>query len=113
MHGPAIELRRTTLRAGIAALDGRTSEALALYREAREGWRDLPVPWEEALIGIDMATLLDPHEPEVQAAAARSREILTRLRARPFMDRLEAALARDTTTTPAARPAESVDRTAV
>jgi hypothetical protein len=39
-----------------------------------------------------MATLLDPREPEVQAAATRSREILTRLRARPFLERLEAAL---------------------
>ena len=93
VHGPAAELRRTAIRAGIAALDGRTGEAIAQYRTAREGWRDLGVPWEEALLGIDMATLLDPREPEVVAAAARSREILTGLRARPFLDRLEAALA--------------------
>ena len=84
----------TTIRAGIAALDGRTGEAIALFRVAREGWRDIGLPWEEALVGIDMATLLDAREPEVVAAAARSREILTGLRARPFLDRLEAALAR-------------------
>src|SRR6478735_406866 len=50
------------------------------------------LPWEEALLGIDMATLLDAGEPEVVAAAARSREILTGLSARPFLDRLDAAL---------------------
>ncbi len=116
VHGPAAELRRTAIRAGIAALDGRTGEAVARYRTAREGWRDLGVPWEEALLGIDMATLLDPREPEVVAAAARSREILTGLRARPFLDRLEAALAagRDPASgagTP--RPSEAADRTAV
>jgi class 3 adenylate cyclase len=99
MHGPAIELRRATIRAGIAALEGRTAESIALYRQARDGWRDLGVPWEEALTGIDMATLLDPREAEVQAAATRSREILTSLRAQPFLERLEAALV------PADRPA--------
>jgi hypothetical protein len=116
VHGPAAELRRTTIRAGIAALDGRTGEAIAQYRTAREGWRDIGVVWEEALVGIDMATLLDPREPEVVAAAARSREILTGLRARPFLDRLEAGLARSGEPASAAattRPAEAADRTAV
>ena len=42
-----------------------------------------------------MATLLDPANPEVRAAAERSREILVRLGATPFVERLEAALARD------------------
>ena len=86
-------LRRTTVQAGIAALDGRESEAVTLFRVAREGFHDIGLPWEEALVGIDMATLLDTREPEVVAAAERSREILTELRARPFLDRLEAALA--------------------
>jgi hypothetical protein len=113
MHGPAIELRRATIRAGIAALDGRTAEAIALYRVAREGFRDLPVLWDEALIGIDMALLLDPRELDVQAAAARSREILTRLGARPFLDRLEAALAAEEPESPSRRPIEAGDRSAV
>jgi hypothetical protein len=41
-----------------------------------------------------MATLLDPSEPEVQAAAEAAREILVRLRAAPFIARLDAAMAR-------------------
>jgi hypothetical protein len=116
VHGPAAELRRTAIRAGIAALDGRTADAIAQYRSAREGWRDLGVLWEEALLGIDMATLLDSREPEVVAAAARSREILTGLSARPFLDRLEAALAAGREPASVAgtpRPTEAADRTAV
>jgi hypothetical protein len=115
MRGPAIELRRTTIRAGITALEGRTAESIALYREARDGWRDVAVPWEEALTGIDMATVLDSLEPEVQTAAARSREILTNLRAAPFLQRLEASLARvpGTGGRVVRREAETRDRTAV
>jgi hypothetical protein len=40
-----------------------------------------------------MATVLDPSEPDVRAAAESAREILTRLGARPFLERLDAALA--------------------
>ena len=46
---------------------------------------------------IEMATRLDPELPEVRAAAEAGREILTGLRARPFLDRLEAAMARTST----------------
>ena len=83
------------------------------FRVVREGFRDIGLPWEEALLGIDMATLLDAREPEVVAAAARSREILTGLGARPFLDRLEAALGREAVATPARRGSETGDRTAV
>ena len=82
---------------------------------AREGFRDIGLPWEEALLGIDMATLLDAREPDVVAAATRSREILTGLRARPFLDRLDAALGEVPTraTAPATHALETADRTLV
>ncbi|MEP7378045.1 MAG: hypothetical protein ABI725_00625, partial [Chloroflexota bacterium] len=48
---------------------------------------------DEALTGVDMALLLDPSEPEVAAAIGASREILERLGAKPYLDRLEAAAA--------------------
>ena len=41
-----------------------------------------------------MATLLDPSDPEVLAAAERSREILVRLELAPFIERLDAAIMR-------------------
>jgi len=88
---PATE--RRCIRAGILALDGRTDEALATYREVLRTWRDLGCAWDEALTAIDMATLVDPSEAEVRAAAERGREILVGLRARPFLERLEAAMA--------------------
>jgi len=92
VHGPAIEADRQTVSAGIAALEGRGAEALALYREALRDWRDLGLAWDEALCGLDMALLLDPAEPEVRAAAEATRETLVGLGAKPFIDRLDAAL---------------------
>jgi len=93
-HGPAIEAERATIRAGLRALEGRAADALTLYREALRTWRDVGLAWDEALCGLDMALLLDPAEPEVQAAAATAREILVRLDAAPFIARLDAALVR-------------------
>ena len=82
------------MRAGIAALDGRPADAMPLYREALRAYRTLGLAWDEALCGMDMAILLDPTEPEVQAAAGAARETLVRLEAAPFIARLDAALAR-------------------
>ncbi len=111
VHGGVVEVRRMTIRAGLAALEGRTADALPLYREALRGWRDLGLPWDEALTGIDMATLLEPSEPEVRTTAESAREILIRLGAKPFLQRLDAAMARSTSaaspTTGATEPTES------
>jgi hypothetical protein len=87
-------MNRRTIRAGLAALEGRPGDALAAFREALAGWRDLGSPWREALTAITMATLLEPTDPEVRAAAEAAREILVRLGAAPFIARLDAALAR-------------------
>ena len=92
-RGRAIDAARTTIRAGLAALDGHPHDALTRYREALRVWRDLGLVWDEALCAIEMASLLDPGEPEVRLAAERAFEILTRLEAKPFLERLEAAMA--------------------
>ena len=60
VHGPAADIDRMVLSAGIAALDGRSIDALALYRDALRGWRSLGLVWDEAVTGLEMATLLDP-----------------------------------------------------
>ncbi len=105
VHGPVVEIHRATLRAGLAAMDGRAAEATGLYREALRGLRDLGLPWDEALTAIDMASVLDPADPEVKSAADAARQILERLGARPFVARLDAALARTSTAgADAARP---------
>jgi hypothetical protein len=61
---------------------------------AMNRWRDLRMVVDESLCVIDMATLLDPAEPDVRAAADAAREILVRLRAKPVLERLDAAMAR-------------------
>jgi class 3 adenylate cyclase/tetratricopeptide (TPR) repeat protein len=93
-RGRGVALERLTIGAGIAALEGRESDALAMYREALRGWEELGVPWDRALCTIDMVTLLDPSQPEVAAAAASAMKTLDELGARPFLERLRAALTR-------------------
>ena len=97
-RAPAVEARTATIRAGLAASEGRRAEALGLYRDALRRWQDLGMVWDEVLTSIDMATLLDPAEPEVRAAAASAREVLTRLGAKPFLARLDAAMERQAST---------------
>jgi len=94
LHGPAIDARRASIRAGLAALDGRPSDALALYRDALRRFRDSGMPLDEAFTAIEMATLLDPAEREVRGAADAAREILIRLGATPFLARLDEAVSR-------------------
>ena len=108
VHGPVVEVRRTNMRAAIAALEGHMHEALTLYLEAFAGWGNLKVLWEQALTGIDMATVLDPAEPEVAAAIKTSRETLTRLDAKPYLERLDRTLAKRDAPTPVkpGRPVE-------
>jgi tetratricopeptide (TPR) repeat protein len=108
VHGPVVEARRQNVRAGLAALRGNKREALTLYKEALATWRDLKVTWEEALTGLDMATILDSSDADVQAAVRSTREIFSRLGAKPYLERLETVAAR-AAPTPAnrARPVEA------
>ena len=94
VHGPIAELRRATLRAAIAALEGQSVEATSEYVAVIRAWHDLGARWDEALTTIDMATVLDPSLPEVRSAAALARELLARLGARPYLERLDAAMSR-------------------
>jgi len=107
IRGQAIELDRVTLRAGVAALEGRRGDAVAGYREALRGWRNLGLAFDEALAALDMAILLAPTEREMAeapAAVATARETFTRLGAKPFLARLESAGASSAVTADQAVP---------
>lgn len=91
--GPIAEGRRHVIEAGIVALEGRPAEALPLYREGLRKFQIAKAVWDEVLTGLTMAQLLDPAEPEIAAVIASTREILERLRAKPFLERLDAAAA--------------------
>ena len=93
-RGVAIDTERIAIRAGISALAGDAGDAMGLYRDALRRWRGAGLVWDEALCAIDMATVLDPSEPEVRAAAEAAHEILVRLAAAPFVARLDSALLR-------------------
>ena len=85
MHSPLFEADRLTMQAGVAALHGRTREAVTLYRSAIDAWRDLGTAWDEALCELQMVRTLDPEQPEVATAAESARVILTRLGARTWL----------------------------
>jgi hypothetical protein len=107
-RGRAARVSRVTFQAGIAALEGRTSEAVAMYRDAIRGWQELGLPWDEALAGIDMAFTLGPGEPAVKAAATTTRTILEGLGAQAMLARLDGALSeRRARREPAARASET------
>jgi class 3 adenylate cyclase len=95
-YGPVHEARYANMQAGLAAIGGRTKESLALYKTALAGWRATHAVWDEALTGLEMATLLDVGEPDVAAAVSSSRAIFERLGAKPYLawlDRLSGSRA--------------------
>jgi hypothetical protein len=93
-RGDGTDLRRRTLAAGLAAVEGRTREALREYLDVLAQWEACGAPWERALATVDMATVLDTDDPSVAEAVARGREILVGLGAAPFIERLDAAVGR-------------------
>jgi two-component system sensor histidine kinase DesK len=91
---PLVDAYRALIRVGLSALTNDVSGPARFCEDALRHFRVLALPFEEALATIVMATLLDPAEPEVRAAAAAAREILTRLGATPFILPLDAAMHR-------------------
>jgi hypothetical protein len=92
--GPVSDARKATLDGAKAALDGRPAEALPLFKDGLRGWRATHSVWDEALAGITAAELLDTGDPAVAEIVASTRAILERLRAKPYLERLDAAVAR-------------------
>jgi len=89
IHGRIAELRRQTVRAGIAALEGRQEQALAMYRDSLREWRDGNMTWEEAKAGLSAVAVLDPAGRDTQSIAQSTRAILAELGAKPFLALLD------------------------
>ena len=105
VRGLAIGFDRITLRAGLAAREGRRADAVAGYREALRGWRQLGCAFDEAMAALDIALLLAPTEREMAEAPAAiqaTRETFSRLGATPLLAQLDLA-ARE----PPSRPART------
>ncbi len=80
-------------RAAVAALDGRQAEAVAGYRDLFRRERDFGNDFEVALFAIDAVIALGPDEPEAKRAADEARPILERLRAKPYLAKLDEVMA--------------------
>jgi len=93
-RGRVVAATRQMLQAGLRALEGDRSAAIAAYREAIRSWRDMDVPFWLGLTLLEFATLVGPGEPEARAAADEARAIWTRLGSPPLLARLDAGLAR-------------------
>jgi hypothetical protein len=87
----------TNMRAAIAALDGRTDEAVTSYRRGIGELRALGMDYVAALAALDFAVLL-PAEPGARALADEARVVFERVQARVWLERLDHALARQAPT---------------
>jgi len=92
-HGRLYALDRRLLRAGLSALDGRQAEALREARAVIGEYVRLDLPWRQALAALMLLSTIGANDPEVRAAAESAREIFARLGAKPFLERLDAAMA--------------------
>ena len=102
--GALTETMRQHSAAAVAALEGRIAEAVAGFRKARFRLEQLQQRFTAACCSIDAAVLL-PGEPEVRGWAAEIRPLLEELRVRPYIERLDEALASvPTADAPAAKP---------
>ena len=88
------ELDGRLLEAGLAALDGRHSDAIREARAAIDDYERLRLPWRAALGGLMLATILGPDDHEVRERASVARETFVRLGAKPFVAFVDEALAR-------------------
>ncbi|MDQ2690296.1 MAG: AAA family ATPase [Chloroflexota bacterium] len=100
--GRAIDALAASVRAGIAAAEGRIAEAVAIYRDAIRTHHDLGAVFDEALTALDMVALLPGSLPEVREAEATARSVLTRLGATAVIDRLDEFVARSRAPAPTA-----------
>jgi class 3 adenylate cyclase/tetratricopeptide (TPR) repeat protein len=91
--GSTVTANRIAARAGIAALEGRRDEAVAGFREALTRCRDLGLDFDVARLSLDFVLLVGADHPATREAAAEAHAIFERVGARPYLERLDAAMA--------------------
>ncbi len=90
---PVWKALHAATRGGVAALEGRTREAVNNYLEAIGGWSDVGYDFEAASAALDFAWAVGPEVPKARAAAEEARAVFERVRAKVYLDRLDAVLA--------------------
>jgi tetratricopeptide (TPR) repeat protein len=88
-----LKLFRAAARAGVAALEGRTQEAVATYRDVVRRALERGEGFEAATDATQLVVLVGAADPAVQAMADDARALFERVGARPWLALLEAAMA--------------------
>ena len=86
--------RLRELEGGIAALEGRPAQAMELFGQAIPVYERLGLALDIAIAGLIMVTVMDPAEPRVRAAGLEARERFATIGAKPFVARVDEAMAR-------------------
>jgi len=89
--------------AALAGLSGHPEEALAGYRAAISGRRELGVDFIAAIMALDQVIVLGPLNEAVRAEAGNARILFEALGAVAYVDRLDEAMRSKPATTPAVR----------
>jgi class 3 adenylate cyclase len=89
LRGMWLDASRRALAAGLAALEGKTAEAIAAFAEQARIMRDHGMVLDLAMTLMDEVASVGVAEPAGRAAADEAREILTRLGAKVLIDRLD------------------------
>ena len=89
--GPIQDAALAAARAGVAALEGRTEEAIGGYREAYA--RDVAIGWtlNAGRSAVDLVMLVGVTHPAGAEAAAQARSIFGPVEAKAYLDLLDAA----------------------
>ena len=90
--GPLTDAIRLQAVAAVAALEGRRDDAAAGYVAAVGRLRELGQMFTAAVVAVDASVLL-PEDPRIRALAMEGRPLLEELRARPYLEKLDEALA--------------------
>ena len=73
-------------------MEGRHAETVSGFREAIQRFRELGVFFNMAQAGLAFGLAVGPSDPEARAAAEEAREIFARLKATPWVGRVDAVL---------------------
>ena len=89
LHGRVLDLERRAIRAALSAHDGDREHAAREYAAVLPELAEMGLAYKQALVVLDMALVLGPDDPVVQASVDDARAILERLGARAFSARLD------------------------
>jgi class 3 adenylate cyclase/tetratricopeptide (TPR) repeat protein len=89
---------RSSARAALAGLEGRTAEAVEEYKRSLQLLHECGFELAAAETALDFLWAVGPEVPEARAAAEEARAVFERVRAKVYLDRLDSVMRRSTQT---------------